>query len=97
MTAPIGRRTLFAAGCRIQRREGYPEASGRHDGGGHEKCWGLDLVHIIGPKMGHGYDEASKTEINRRIDEAVAKGRDPMPKSLIRFTTTRCIITRIIG
>ncbi|HWE04412.1 MAG TPA: prolyl oligopeptidase family serine peptidase [Tepidisphaeraceae bacterium] len=47
---------------------------------------GLNLVQIIGPKMGHGYVPESKVEIDRLIDAAVAKGRDSMPKK-IRFTT----------
>ena len=50
------------------------------------KAEGLDLFQIIGPKMGHGYVPESKVEIDRFIDAAVAKGRDPMPKK-IRFTT----------
>jgi hypothetical protein len=36
--------------------------------------------------MGHKYDEASKAEINRRIDAIVARGRDPLPRE-VRFTT----------
>lgn len=47
---------------------------------------GLDLVHVLGPKTEHKYHPAAKEEINRRIDEIVARGRDPDPKK-IRFTT----------
>lgn len=47
---------------------------------------GLELVHIIGPKTGHKYEPEAKKEINRRIDEIAAKGRDRLPKK-IRFTT----------
>lgn len=47
---------------------------------------GLDLTHIIGPKMGHSYDAGSKREINRRIDSAAALGRDPVPPR-VKFTT----------
>ncbi len=47
---------------------------------------GLDLTHIIGPKMGHSYDAASKVEINRRIDSIVAFGRNPVP-ARVRLTT----------
>jgi hypothetical protein len=47
---------------------------------------GLELVHIIGPKTGHKYHPDSKVEINKLIDEIVAKGRDPLPER-IRFTT----------
>ena len=47
---------------------------------------GLDLTHIIGPKMGHSYDAASKAEINRRIDSIVAPRRNPVPPR-VRLTT----------
>jgi pimeloyl-ACP methyl ester carboxylesterase len=47
---------------------------------------GIDLLHIIGPGMGHQYHPESKKEINRRIDSIVAKGRERVP-SRIQFTT----------
>ena len=47
---------------------------------------GLELTHIIGPKTGHSYQADAKQEVIKRIDEIVAKGRDPMPKE-IRFVT----------
>ena len=47
---------------------------------------GLDLTHIIGPKMGHSYDAVSKKEIIRRIDSIVEPGRNPVP-SRVRLTT----------
>lgn len=47
---------------------------------------GLELVHIIGPKTGHSYEKVAKEEVAKRIDEIMAKGRDPLPKK-IRFTT----------
>ena len=47
---------------------------------------GLELVHIIGPKTGHKYEPEAKKEVNRRIDEIAAKGRNRRP-SKIRFTT----------
>jgi predicted peptidase len=47
---------------------------------------GIDLVHIIGPGMGHAYHPDSKKEINRRIDAIVAQGRQPMPNQ-VHFTT----------
>jgi len=47
---------------------------------------GLDLVHIIGPKTAHSYEKAAKEEVAKRIDEIVAKGRNPVPPK-IRFTT----------
>ena len=47
---------------------------------------GLDLTHLIGPKMGHSYHADSKKEINRRIDGIVELGRNPVPPR-VRFTT----------
>ena len=47
---------------------------------------GLDLVHIIGPKTGHSYHPESKQEINRRIDNIVELGRNPVP-ARVRFVT----------
>jgi hypothetical protein len=47
---------------------------------------GLDLVHIIGPKTKHAYEKNAKEEVAKKVDEIVAKGRDPLPKK-IRFTT----------
>ena len=47
---------------------------------------GLELTHIIGPKTAHKYEPAAKEEVIRRIDEIVAKGRNPVPQK-IRFTT----------
>jgi len=47
---------------------------------------GVDLVHVIGPGMGHAYAPASKDEINRRIDAIAARGRDSLPRR-VRFTT----------
>jgi pimeloyl-ACP methyl ester carboxylesterase len=47
---------------------------------------GLELVHLIGPKMGHSYHPESKKEINRRLDRIVERGRDPVPPR-VRFTT----------
>lgn len=47
---------------------------------------GLTLRHVIGPKTGHRYHPQAKEEINARIDEIVAHGRDPVPRH-VRFTT----------
>jgi hypothetical protein len=47
---------------------------------------GLVLTHIIGPKTAHAYEPEAKKEVAKRIDEIVAKGRDPLPKH-IKFTT----------
>jgi acetyl esterase/lipase len=47
---------------------------------------GIDLVHIIGPKTGHSYHPEAKKEIDRRLDEIVAKGLDRRPKH-VKFQT----------
>jgi hypothetical protein len=46
----------------------------------------MELTHVIGPKTAHAYHPQAKTEINRRIDTIVARGRDPVPEK-VRFTT----------
>ncbi|HLF94598.1 MAG TPA: prolyl oligopeptidase family serine peptidase [Planctomycetota bacterium] len=50
------------------------------------KLEGLELTHIIGPKTAHAYEPEAKKEVAKRIDEIVAKGRDPLPKH-VKFTT----------
>jgi dienelactone hydrolase len=47
---------------------------------------GLELPHIIGPGMGHAYDDGSKDEIERRLVPLVEQGKDRVPEQ-IRFTT----------
>jgi len=47
---------------------------------------GIDLVHLIGPGMGHKYDEASKVEIEHRLDSIAKAGRNTTPRK-IKFTT----------
>ena len=47
---------------------------------------GITFPHIIGAKMGHKYDDASKAEINKLVDAAAAKSRDPFPKK-VRIVT----------
>lgn len=47
---------------------------------------GIQLVHIIGPQTQHRYHPQAKEEINRRIDSIVARGRNPVPRT-VRFTT----------
>ena len=47
---------------------------------------GLDLLHIIGPQMGHKYDPASAAEVERRLASIVELGRDRVPPT-IHFTT----------
>lgn len=46
----------------------------------------LDLAHVIGAGAGHAYTPAARDEINRRLDAAVARGRDPLPRT-VRFVT----------
>ncbi|HLX64630.1 MAG TPA: prolyl oligopeptidase family serine peptidase [Planctomycetota bacterium] len=47
---------------------------------------GLELTHIIGPGAHHNYEAKAKEEVAKRIDEIVAKGRNPVPKQ-IKFVT----------
>jgi hypothetical protein len=46
----------------------------------------LKLERIIGPKTKHAYEKNAKIELDKRLDEYVAKGRNPAPAK-IRFTT----------
>ena len=47
---------------------------------------GMQMTHIIGPQTRHAYHPLSKIEINRRLDEIAARGRNPVPDH-VRFTT----------
>jgi dienelactone hydrolase len=47
---------------------------------------GLELVHVIGPKVEHKYEPEAKKEVARLVDEKATKGRDADPKK-VRFTT----------
>ena len=47
---------------------------------------GLKLERFIGPKTAHKYEPETKKQLAARIDELVAKGREPMPPK-VRFTT----------
>jgi hypothetical protein len=47
---------------------------------------GIKFPHIIGPQTPHKYHPDSKPEINKIVDEAVAKGNFPAPAK-VRFTT----------
>ena len=47
---------------------------------------GLKLERIIGPKTKHAYEKNAKIELDKRLDELLAKGRDLVPAK-IRFTT----------
>ena len=47
---------------------------------------GLELQRIIGPKTAHAYEPVAKRELDRRLDDIVAQGRNAWPRKL-RFTT----------
>jgi dienelactone hydrolase len=47
---------------------------------------GVELTHLIGPQTEHKYHPDTKLELDRRIDSIVARGRDPLPRT-IKFTT----------
>ena len=47
---------------------------------------GIELVHLIGPGMGHRYHPDSKVEIDRRIDAIAKRGRGTSPRR-VRFVT----------
>jgi poly(3-hydroxybutyrate) depolymerase len=47
---------------------------------------GLKLDRIIGPKTAHAYEKGARAELMRRLDEILAKGRNPLPEE-VRFTT----------
>ncbi|GAA5124754.1 prolyl oligopeptidase family serine peptidase [Luteolibacter yonseiensis] len=46
----------------------------------------LKLERFIGPKTGHQYHPETKAELTARLEESIAKGREPSPSS-IRFST----------
>jgi len=47
---------------------------------------GLKLDRIIGPQTKHAYEKNAKIELDKRLDEIIAKGRNTDPEK-IRFTT----------
>jgi dienelactone hydrolase len=47
---------------------------------------GLTLEHIIGPKTAHAYEPDARQQLQARLDQIVAQGRNPVPPE-IRFTT----------
>jgi len=49
---------------------------------------GRNLEHIIGPEMGHKYDEKSLATIMEKMAAAVAQGRDQTPKTISLQTRT---------
>jgi hypothetical protein len=46
----------------------------------------VPLDRIVGRRIGHHFTPEAKQELDRRLDEILAKGRDPLPAHL-RFTT----------
>jgi len=49
---------------------------------------GYKLPHFIGPKMGHKYHPEVLLDVQKKIAEAVAKGRDEFPKKVSLQTKT---------
>ena len=49
---------------------------------------GLTIPHLIGPGMGHKYHPEVIKEVQAKIEAAVEKGRDPMPKKVVLQTKT---------
>ncbi|MBI2950272.1 MAG: prolyl oligopeptidase family serine peptidase [Verrucomicrobia bacterium] len=47
---------------------------------------GLKLERLVGPNTAHKYEPETKKELSRRIDAAIAKGRDLFPRH-VRFVT----------
>ncbi|MFZ4767327.1 MAG: hypothetical protein ACOYMN_20430, partial [Roseimicrobium sp.] len=48
------------------------------------------LIHLIGPGMGHKYHPNARDHVQALVEEAVAKGRDPMPdKVVLQFRSAR--------
>jgi pimeloyl-ACP methyl ester carboxylesterase len=47
---------------------------------------GLELTHLIGPNTEHKYHPDTKLELDRRLNSIVARGRDPLPRT-VKFTT----------
>jgi Prolyl oligopeptidase family len=62
---------------------------------------GIELLHVIGRKAGHQYTPEARAEINRRIDQIAALGRDPSAVE-VHFTTwtlryNQCQVLEIDG
>ncbi len=47
---------------------------------------GLTLEHVIGPNTGHSYEPGARQQLQDRLDQFAAKGRNPVPRE-VRFTT----------
>lgn len=52
------------------------------------KAEGKTLRHLIGPKMGHKYDNDSLKEISAFVSRSVEKGRDPFAENVCLQTQT---------
>ncbi len=50
------------------------------------KRYGLELVHVIGPKTRHQYHPQARLEVDRRIAQLAEHGRETLPEG-VRFTT----------
>jgi pimeloyl-ACP methyl ester carboxylesterase len=49
---------------------------------------GLKLTHLVGPGTGHTYHKETKEELNRLVNAAVEKGRNPQPDRVRLVTYT---------
>ncbi len=49
---------------------------------------GLKVPHLIGPGMGHKYHPEVIKDVQKLVEAAVAKGRDPMPRKVVLQTRT---------
>jgi len=49
---------------------------------------GIHPPHLIGPGMGHKYHPAVIQDVQAKIEEAVVRGRNPMPKRVVLHTRT---------
>ena len=49
---------------------------------------GLKLERFIGPQTGHKYHEETKVALTRRLEELLARGRDPTPRAVWLQTYT---------
>ena len=50
------------------------------------KSEGMDLLHLIGPGTEHRYEPETKKDLARRVDDRIAQGRNPVPRT-VRFAT----------
>lgn len=49
---------------------------------------GIELVHIIGPKIGHDYTPDARVEIDRRLTSIAERGRERVPRTVHVVTYT---------